>query len=174
MQGVLGYSPAQTGLAFLPAMIVNFLAALAAPHVISRFGARSVMLVSMLLGLLGMACLTQVSADTRYFTGLALPMLLIGIGQGGTLGPLTAAGIAQVAPKDAGAASGLVNAAHQLGGTLGLGVQVAVSVLGAGALTGKALLAYRVGNAMQCAAAMLVIALVIAATTAGKRQGTSA
>lgn len=174
MQGVLGYSPAQTGLAFLPAMIVNFLAALAAPHVISRFGARSVMLVSMLLGLLGMACLTQVSADTRYFTGLALPMLLIGIGQGGTLGPLTAAGIAQVAPKDAGAASGLVNAAHQLGGTLGLGVQVAVSVLEAGALTGKALLAYRVGNAMQCAAAMLVIALVIAATTAGKRQGTSA
>lgn len=173
MQGVLDYTPAQTGLAFLPAMVVNFMAALAAPRVIARFGGRSVMLASMLLGLLGMACLTQVSAGTSYLSGLALPMLLIGLGQGGTLGPLTAAGIAHVAPKDAGAASGLVNAAHQLGGTLGLGVQVAVSVLGAGALTGKDLLAHRVGNAMQCAAAMLVIALVIATATAARRQRAS-
>lgn len=55
--------------------------------------------------------LSRLSADTYYLTGIALPMIIIGIGQGASLGPLTAAGIAGVASKDAGAASGLVNVA---------------------------------------------------------------
>jgi MFS family permease len=168
MQGVLGYSPTQTGMAFLPAMIVNFLAALAAPRMIARFGGRNVMLGSMFIGFLGLAWLANVSVETRYLTGLAVPMLLIGLGQGGTLGPLTSSGLANVAPKDAGAASGLVNAAHQLGSSLGLGLQIAVSVLGANALAGKALLTHRVGNAMECAASMLVVALLVAAATTRK------
>src|SRR5262249_7951221 len=54
----------------------------------------------------------------------ALPMVLIGAGQGGSLGPLTASGIAGVAPEDAGVASGRVNVAHQLGGSLELFVTV--------------------------------------------------
>ena len=53
-------------------------------------------------------------------------MILIGIGQGGVLAPLTASGVAGVAREDTGAASGLVNVAHQLGGSLGLGVLVVV------------------------------------------------
>lgn len=170
MQGVLGYSPAQTGLAFLPAMIVNFLAALAAPRMMARFGGRIVMLSSMSMGFIGMVFLANVSAGTGYVTGLAIPMLLIGLGQGGTLGPLTSAGIANVSAKDAGAASGLVNAAHQLGSSLGLGIQISVSVLGAGALTNGALLTHRIGNAMTCAAVMVAMALLIAATTIGRAK----
>jgi hypothetical protein len=53
-------------------------------------------------------------------------MILIGAGQGGGLGSLSAAGIAALAPGDAGAAGGVTNAAHQLGGSLGLGILVAV------------------------------------------------
>ncbi|HEV8716940.1 MAG TPA: MFS transporter [Candidatus Binatia bacterium] len=162
MQGVLSYSPAEAGLAFLPAMIVNFLAALAAPRLLARFGIRTVLLGSMLMGLIGMVWLAHVDVGTTYLTGLALPMLLIGLGQGGALGPLTASGIAGVSAKDAGAASGLVNAAHQLGSSLGLGLQIAASVIGAGALMGKALLTHRIGNAMECAAIMVVVALLIA------------
>ena len=59
-------------------------------------------------------------------TGIALPMVLIGIGQGASLAPLTASGIIGVTKEDAGAASGLVNVAHQLGGSLGLGILVTV------------------------------------------------
>lgn len=114
MQGVLGYSPALAGLAFMPAMIVNFMAALGAPRLIRLVGGRNVLVGSMLLGLIGMAWLAQASSGTTYLGGLALPMLLIGIGQGGALGPLTASGIANIAVEDAGAASGLVNAAHSL------------------------------------------------------------
>lgn len=162
MQGVLGYSPALAGLAFLPSMVVNFVSALWAPKLIARIGGRNVLLASMVLGLIGMGCLAMQSTDATYLGGLALPMLLIGVGQGGALGPLTASGIAGVAADDAGAASGLVNAAHQLGGSLGLGIQIAASAVGATALTGTALLAHRVEDAMSAAAVMVVMAILIA------------
>ena len=78
------------------------------------------------------------------------------------MGPLTMSGVADVAIQDAGAASGLVNAAHQLGSALGLGVQIAATAFGVGSLKGAELLTHRVGNAMLAASAMLVIALILA------------
>jgi hypothetical protein len=61
-----------------------------------------------------------------YFPGIAVPLALLGIGVGMALTPLTAAGIAGVAPADAGAASGLLNVAQQLGASLGLGILITV------------------------------------------------
>ncbi|MDR3413088.1 MAG: MFS transporter [Formivibrio sp.] len=115
MQAVRGFSPALTGLAFLPAMLTNFLVALSVPNLIRQIGASKVLIGSIVIGLIGMLWLSQVSSTTSYMSGLLLPMLLIGIGQGGAMGPLTISGVADVAIQDAGAASGLVNAAHQLG-----------------------------------------------------------
>jgi predicted MFS family arabinose efflux permease len=161
LQSVIGLSPALTGLAFLPAMVVNFLTAMALPRLISRLGNGRVLGASIAISMIGMLWLSRASIGTSYLEGLALPMLLIGIGQGGSLGPLTTFGIAGVAAKDAGAASGLINTAHQLGSSLGLGVLMAVSVLGGGVLDGPALLAHRVQNAMAAAAAMLALALLL-------------
>ena len=73
-----------------------------------------------------MAWLSRVDAGSAYLTAVALPMVLIGAGQGLAFAPLTSAGIAGSTPADAGAASGLVNTAHQLGSALGLGILVAV------------------------------------------------
>ena len=87
-------------------------------------------------------------------------MMLIGVGQGGVLGPLTAAGLTGVAADDAGAASGVVNVAHQLGGSLGLGVLVAVfAAADAGALNDGALLAHRISAALAGGTVMLALAL---------------
>jgi Na+/alanine symporter len=55
-----------------------------------------------------------------------MPMAVLAVGAAAAFTPLTTAGVAGVASEDAGAASGLVNAAHQLGGSLGLGVLVTV------------------------------------------------
>jgi hypothetical protein len=89
-------------------------------------------------------------------------MALVGIGQGGALGPLTVFGVAGVSPRDAGAASGLVNAAHQLGGSLGLGILVAVAAAAnAPTLDSRALLAHRISTALTVGAGMLVLALII-------------
>ena len=80
-----------------------------------------------------MAWLSLVHPGSTYLTAIALPMILIGAGQGLAFAPLTSAGISGVQAEDAGAASGLVNTAHQLGSALGLGILVAVSA-GAGSL----------------------------------------
>ncbi|UVK51491.1 MFS transporter [Mesorhizobium sp. AR02] len=160
LQGVLNYRASLTGMAFLPMTMVNFAVAMVVPQLTRRFGNGRLLAGGLTLCLLGMAWLSRASFDTAYLTGVALPMVLIGAGQGMALSPLTTSGIAGVAPGDAGAASGVVNVAHQLGNSLGLGVLVAVAAIGAGALDGRELLAYRVGTALTAGSAMLALALL--------------
>jgi hypothetical protein len=113
---------------------------------------------------IGMAWLSRVSADSSYLTGVALPMLLIGAGQGGALAPLTSAGVSGVAAEDAGAAGGVVNVAHQLGGSLGLGLLVTVfAAAGSEELEGRALLAHQIGASLTAAAILLALAFVVVA-----------
>jgi EmrB/QacA subfamily drug resistance transporter len=161
LQGVLNYRASLTGMAFLPMTMVNFAVAMVVPQLTRRFGNGRLLAGGLTLCLLGMAWLSRASFDTAYLTGVALPMVLIGAGQGMALSPLTTSGIAGVAPQDAGAASGVVNVAHQLGNSLGLGVLVAVAAVGTGALDGRELLAYRVGTALTAGSAMLALALLI-------------
>ena len=117
---------------------------------------------SLALTLIGMAWLSRVSAESAYVTGVALPMILIGIGQGGALAPLTASGVAGVAPEDAGAASGVVNVAHQLGGSLGLAVLVVVfAAAGSGVLDARELLAQRIATSLTAGTVMLAFALAL-------------
>ena len=58
---------------------------------------------------------------------MAFQMMIIGLGQGWLLAPLTAAGVAGVSPELSGAASGLTNMMHQLGGPVGLSIVVLFS-----------------------------------------------
>lgn len=162
LQGVLRFSPLQAGLAFLPVTLPNFAAAMAVPRLSRRFGNDMLLLVGLLLGVVGLVWLGQADSLTRYWRGIALPMMLIGLGQGLLLGPLTAVGVAGVAREDAGAASGLVNVAHQLGGALGLGLLVLVfsSVAPTGAQDGAAL-AQRIDAVMNVAALLLGGALIV-------------
>ena len=67
-----------------------------------------------------------------------------------------------MAPEDAGAASGLVNVAHQLGGSLGLAVLVTVFAAAAPAgVVSPATLAHQIGTALTAGAAMLALAFVV-------------
>ena len=90
-------------------------------------------------------------------------MVLIGLGQGLLLAPLTAAGVAGVAREDAGAASGLVNVAHQLGGALGLGLLVLVFASAGSSIEQQdsAALAHRIAAVMDVAALLLGLALIV-------------
>lgn len=163
LQGVLGYRPLEAGLAFLPATLPNFAAAMLVPALTRRFGNARLLAAGLATGIVGMAWLAQVSAHSPYLTGVALPMVLIGIGQGGVLGPLTVAAVSGVDAEDAGAASGLVNVAHQLGGSLGLGLLVAV--FAASSTAAPALpsvqLAHRIAATFDASTVMLTMALAI-------------
>lgn len=90
-------------------------------------------------------------------------MVLVGLGNGWALGPLTVAGVAGVSASDQGAASGVVNVAHQMGGTVGLSVLVVVFASAqVGSLSGAQELSTRIGAALTGAGVMLVLGLLVA------------
>lgn len=127
LQGVYGWTPLEAGLGFLPMTAVNFVVAMAVPRLTTRVGNAALLVTGVAVTTVGMAWLSTLQPGGPYLAAIALPMVLIGIGQGLAFAPLTSAGIAGVTARDAGAASGLVNTAHQLGSALGLGILVAVA-----------------------------------------------
>jgi EmrB/QacA subfamily drug resistance transporter len=126
LQNILGYSPIQTGLAFLPITILLFAASQASSKVlIERFGAKPLMIVGISMSCVGLLWLTQLSATSGYIWVVG-PLALLGTGNGLGFVPLTTAALSGVAPEDSGAASGLVNVMQQVGGSLGLAILVTV------------------------------------------------
>jgi EmrB/QacA subfamily drug resistance transporter len=162
LQAVNGYTSLQAGLAFLPATIPTFTIAMALPRLVQRFGGARLLAGCLTFGLVGLAWLSRATPETPFLTGIALPMVLIGIGQGGMFGPLTASGVAGVGSEDAGAASGLVNVTHQLGASLGLSILVTVfAAAGGGALDERTLLANSISAALSVGTGMVALALAV-------------
>jgi len=157
LQGVLHYSPLEAGVAFLPLTLAMFSMVFVVPRLSARFGSRRLLAGGVVTALVGMSWLSQLSAGTSYLTGVAIPMIILGAGAGAAFTPLTASGVAGVAPEDAGAASGLVNVAHQLGGSLGLGILVTVFA----SATPSAGLAHAISTALMAGTGMLVLTLAI-------------
>jgi predicted MFS family arabinose efflux permease len=167
LQDVQGWTALQAGLAFLPMTIVNFLVATAVPRLTSTVGGARMMVTGLVLGVAGMLALTTLHPGTNFWLGIAIPGVLIGAGQGLLFAHLTAAGISGARADDAGAASGVVNAFHQLGGALGLGVTVTLAAAAAGRSTAVdpgVRFTNQVTAALTGSAALLFIALLIVLT----------
>ncbi len=125
--------------------------------------------------LVGAFWLSRVSIGTSYLTGIALPMLLFGVGQGLGLSALTTAGMSGVEHRDAGIAGGLVNVAHHLGGAFGLGILVTFfDAAGSPADGPRQLLADRVSASLTVAAVFLVLALVVTLIAHPRRRAAAA
>lgn len=163
LQNVLGLRALWAGVAFLPSMLLNFIGALASSRLVPRYGNRRVLVAALVISLAGMAGLGRVDSHSSFVFGVMLPMLLIGAGMGASLSSLTIAGVAGVPREQMGSASGAVNVAHQLGGSLGLALLVVVSAMASPSSNADARveLAHRVAAALSAAAAMLAIALLI-------------
>jgi EmrB/QacA subfamily drug resistance transporter len=156
LQGVQGYSALAAGCAFLPMTLSVF----AMVRVVPRVGEARVLAGGLAVALVGMLWLGQISPGADYLTQMAAPLILLGIGMGSALTPLTTAGMAGVADADAGAASGLINVAHQLGGTLGVGALITVF---AAASSGAGAQALVEGVPTVLAGSAILIALALAA-----------
>ncbi len=160
LQGVLFYTPLQAGLAFLPVTIPNFFAALWVPRLTRVAGNARLLASGFVLCIAGLLWMAQARAPAPYLAAIALPMVLLGVGQGLVLAPLTVAAVQGVASEDAGAASGIVNAAHQLGGSLGLSVLVVVFArAGSAGLDAQAQLADHIAHTFMASAVMLAAGL---------------
>jgi hypothetical protein len=92
MQQVLGYSPIQTGLAYLPLTVGVFVGARGLAPYVNTLGPKRVLLIGLTLSATGMFWLATASAPVSYFADLFGPTLLLGLGQGvvsgGTVGTL--------------------------------------------------------------------------------------
>ncbi|XVV14906.1 MFS transporter [Actinoplanes sp. CA-131856] len=122
LQEVLGLSALQTGFAYVPVTGMFFAMVYVVRPLLARFGRPVLLVASLAIALVGTWWLSRVSAGSTYFPDVLLPLLVIGVGQGIAIILMTNGGVADVEPQDAGAASGLVNVAHQVGGSLGIAI----------------------------------------------------
>ncbi|MFN6997692.1 MAG: MFS transporter, partial [Aquincola tertiaricarbonis] len=123
MQGVLGYSPMQVGLGFLPAnlLMAAFSLGLSA-RIVMRFGLRRPMASGLGLAAVGLAWFAQAPVAGSFMLHVLPPMLLLGLGAGVAFNPMLLAAMSDVREDESGLASGVVNTAFMMGGALGLAV----------------------------------------------------
>jgi EmrB/QacA subfamily drug resistance transporter len=122
VQEILGFSPIEAGLAFLPFTAGIMAGAGAAQQLIRRFGVRPVAVAGMLLAAGGLALMTRAGANGSYAADLLPGIIPMSIGMGLTFVPITLIGTTNVDNADAGLASGVFNTSQQVGGALGLAV----------------------------------------------------
>jgi MFS family permease len=122
VQEILGYSPLKAGLAFLPITAGIVIGAGIAQQLIKRIGVRNVSLVGISLAAAGLAWLVRLPVHGSYVTDLLVGLMPMSIGMGLVFVPITLLGAGGVKDDDAGLASGLFNAAQQVGGSLGLAI----------------------------------------------------
>jgi EmrB/QacA subfamily drug resistance transporter len=122
VQNILGYSPLQAGLAFLPITAGIVIGAGIAQQLIRRIGVRNVAVIGVGLATAGMAWLTRLPVHGSYLGDLLVGLMPMSIGMGLVFVPITLLGTGGVRDDDAGLASGLFNTAQQVGGSLGLAI----------------------------------------------------
>jgi len=129
LEEVLGYTPVQTGLAFLPlAVTMGILSAGITARLVTRFGDKRVLIPGMVAGTAGLLLLTTLGTSTPYVSVLLPAFLLIGLGAGTAFAPLLSIAMADVPLEDAGLGSGIVNVSMQMAAALGLAVLSAVAI----------------------------------------------
>ena len=120
MQGTLGYSPIQAGLAFLPMIGMLVLAAQVGTNfLVPRFGPKLLVPAGMILGVIGMLWLTQLDASSSYAPDLLLPLMTIGFAMGTIMPASMQTATLGVDREFAGVASAMVNTSQQVGGSIG-------------------------------------------------------
>jgi MFS family permease len=135
VQDVWGYSALRTGVAFLPLTAVLLAASAAAAALVSRIGARPLLLAGGAASAGGLYWLSRVTEHSTYAGGLLGPSLVTGAGLGLLFVPVPLVALARVDEADSGAAASLLNAGRQVGGSIGLAVlgTVAWTVIAGGA-----------------------------------------
>jgi predicted MFS family arabinose efflux permease len=176
MQTVLGYSPIQTGLAYLPLTGGFIIAASISSQLFARIGTKPVILVGVAIAAGGLYWLSRIPVDGSYVSDLLPGLLVSSIGLGGVFTGLTTAANAGVEADQAGLAAGLLNTGQQLGTALGLAILSALatarttSLLGSGHETLAQASTHGYGRALFAGAFFVAAAGAIALLTRNTRQ----
>ena len=174
LQKGLGFSPIESGLAYLPMVAAIMLTATSSStKLLPRVGPRPLIPTGMVLTALGLAYLTGIDVDSSYAASILPGIIVMGVGFGLIMAPSFATATRGVEPGDAGVASAMVNTSQQVGGSLGVALlstvfATAVSGYSAAAGTPAALAQAEAavhGNAMAFwwAAGILMVGAIVTA-----------
>jgi EmrB/QacA subfamily drug resistance transporter len=178
MQTVLGYSPIQTGSAYLPLTGGFIIAASVSSQLFTRIGTKPVVLLGALVAAGGLYWLSRIPVHGSYLPDILPGLLVVSLGMGGVFTGLTTAANAGVDEDKAGLAAGLLNTGQQLGTALGLAILSAIATAHTNALlrTGHDTVAQASTHGYQRAllvgAGLVLAATAVALSTPNRRQAT--
>lgn len=128
MQQVLGFTPWQIGLAFLPANIIMAVFSLGfSATLVIRFGVRRPLAAGLLIAAAGLLLFARAPLNGSLVRDVIPGMVLVGLGGGIAFNPVLMAAMSEVPHEESGLASGVVNTAFLLGGSLGLAALASVA-----------------------------------------------
>jgi MFS family permease len=136
---VQGWAPLRTSAAFLPFGLVLLVVGAMTGRLIAGFGARAVTATGLLVAAVGLFTLSRLEVDSPYGGLLLGGLLVFQVGVGLAFGSATVAAVTGVPDDEAGLAGGVVNAAQQIGPTVGLAILVSVATAHSGRLTASGL-----------------------------------
>lgn len=183
MQLVLGYGPMEVGLAFLPANLIMAMFSLGiSAKLVLRFGIRRPLAAGLAFAACGLLLFAHAPEHGHFMRDILPSMILLGIGAGVAFNPVLLAAMSEVGPSESGLASGVVNTAFMMGGSLGLAALASLAAwrtqvlaaAGAGhaaALTGGYQWAFLIGA---CFAALGGLLGAVCLRTAQMRAGEEA
>jgi MFS family permease len=172
LQLVLGYSPLEVGLAYLPSTVIWGAASLfLSGRLVIRFGIKPPLVIGLSFMALGILLFARAPVDGSFAIDILPAMALQGFGAGIAFNPMLLAAMSCVEPQESGLASGIVNTSFMMGGALGLAALVSLaasrtdSLLASGdgtldALTGGYHAAFLAGALLALAAAVIGAALL--------------
>jgi hypothetical protein len=168
LQEVLGASPLETGVAFLPIAVATGAGAHISSQLVRRVGVRALMAAAFALAGVGTLLLSRIGGTGTYAGDILPGMLITGFGLGLALVSATVIVLSAAGEDDAGMLSGLTTTGHEIGGALGLATltTIAAQTFGtAGGSPGRAALAAGLSHAFLAAAVLagsgLLLALVL-------------
>jgi EmrB/QacA subfamily drug resistance transporter len=128
LQLVLGYTPLQVGLAFLPGnLVMGALSIGVSAKLVMRFAIKPPLAAGLLVAATGLLLFARAPVDGSYVVDVLPGMLLLGFGAGIAFNPILLAAMSDVSPEEAGLASGFVNTAFMMGGAVGLAVLASIA-----------------------------------------------
>jgi EmrB/QacA subfamily drug resistance transporter len=128
LQLVLGYSPLEVGLAFLPGnLIMGALSLGVSARLVLRYGIRTPLVAGLSTAAVGLLLFARAPVDGSFVVDVLPGMILLGVGAGIAFNPVLLAAMSDVEPQDAGLASGVVNTSFMMGGALGLAVLASIA-----------------------------------------------
>jgi EmrB/QacA subfamily drug resistance transporter len=186
LQQILGYSPLEVGLAYLPGTVIWGASSLVlSDRLVMRFGIKPPLLAGLGLMTIGLLLFARTPVDGNFLVDVLPATIAVGLGAGIGFNPLLLAAMSGVAPTESGLASGIVNTAFMMGGAVGLAILASLAASrtesleasGHGtlaALNGGYHAAFIAGAAFVVAAAAVGGTLLRADVSAGAHEGEEA